>query len=343
MDFGTIKNVGIAVVNSIVEERNKNGEFKDFTSFCERIKEAGVNKKCIESLIKAGAFDSFGKTRATLLASFEAIIDTINNESRNKIENQVSMFDIMEETKEIPKYAYIEKEEMDEKELLSLEKEMLGLYISGHPLDKIRTAVEKISNFSSLDISKMNEELEEIGNTIDFKDGQIVKYVGIINKVNKKFTKNNKTMAFLNVEDFYGIAEIIVFDSVYNLTNHMLVEENIILIEGRISIREEEPVKIVASKIVEFSEDLVNSTNNTVNTQKLNNKIKILSINITNLDEIQKEKLRGAIKFFSGDRVNVKLEIVDGDSIKPCGAIYMTDKILEVFEKIVEKQNINLV
>jgi len=342
LDFGTIKNVGIAVVNSIVEERNKNGEFEDFTSFCERIKDAGVNKKCVESLIKAGAFDSFGKTRATLLASFENILDTINNEARNKIENQVSMFDIMEETKEIPKYTYIEKKEMDEKELLSLEKEMLGLYISGHPLDKIRTQIEKISNFTTLDISKMNEELEQIGKTIDFKDGQTVRYVGIINKVNKKFTKNNKTMAFLNVEDFYGSAEIIVFDSVYNLTNYILVEENIVLIEGRISIREDEPVKLVASKITEFSEDL-NVVNKEENTQKLNNKIKTLSINITRLEENRKEKLRGAIKFFSGDRVNVKLEIVDKDSVKPCGAIYMTDKILEIFEKIVDKENINLV
>ncbi len=129
---------------------------------------------------------------------------------------------------------------------------------------------------------------------------------------------------------------------VYNLTNYILVEENIVLIEGRISIREDEPVKLVASKITEFSEDL-NVVNKEENTQKLNNKIKTLSINITRLEENRKEKLRGAIKFFSGDRVNVKLEIVDKDSVKPCGAIYMTDKILEIFEKIVDKENINLV
>ena len=344
--LGTVKNVGIAVVNSIVEERNKNGEYKDFTSFCERVKDAGVNKKCIESLIKAGAFDVFGKTRATLLASFESIIDTINNESRNKIENQVSMFDIMEEeTKEIPKYVYNEKKELEEKELLSLEKEMLGIYISGHPLDKIRNSISKVSNFTTLDMAKINEEIEEFGISNSFKDGQTVKYVGIINKVNKKFTKNNKTMAFLNVEDFYGTAEIIVFDSVYNLSNYMLVEENIILVEGRISIREDEPVKIVASKITEFTEDTAKSIENSKvnNTKKLNNQIKTLNINITNLDEQTKNKLRGAIKFFSGDRVNVKLEITDGNEIKPCGAIYMTDKILEIFEKIVDKNNINLV
>ena len=123
MDFGSIKNVGIAAINSIVEERNKNGEFENFASFCERIKDKGVNKKCIESLIKAGSFDDFGKTRATLLASFEGIIDVINNADRKVMENQVSMFDLMEENEEpieTKKYTFVEKEYFDEKELLSL-------------------------------------------------------------------------------------------------------------------------------------------------------------------------------------------------------------------------------
>ena len=97
MVFGTIKNVGIAAINSIVEEREKNGKYENFASFCERIQDKGINKKCVESLIKAGVFDDFGKTRATLLASFEGIIDLINNSSKKVMENQVSMFDLMEE------------------------------------------------------------------------------------------------------------------------------------------------------------------------------------------------------------------------------------------------------
>ena len=106
--LGSIKNVGVAVIDAIVAEREKNGPFESFTSFCERVKNESVNKKCIESLIKAGAFDGFGKTRATLLASFETIIDIINNENKNKIENQVSMFDLMEDDNkkiEVQKYA----------------------------------------------------------------------------------------------------------------------------------------------------------------------------------------------------------------------------------------------
>jgi len=336
--LGTIKNVGISAIDSIVRERENNGQYESFTSFCERIKNESVNKKCIESLIKAGAFDDFGKTRATLLASFEAIVDTINNETRNKMENQVSMFDLMEEKEENiekQKYSFIEKEEMETRELLGLEKEMLGVYISGHPLDKYRKSIEKKSNISTINMMKINEEVEEFGEAKSYKDGQSVKFVGIISKVKKKFTKKNTTMAFITLEDFYGSMEVIVFDSVYQKMSNVIIEDNIILVDGRLSIREDEPVKIVASNIKEFSEEERIEEQKEI---KLTS-IKTLSINITNLSEEQKSRLRGAIKFFSGDRSNVKLEIVENEEIKPCRGLFLTDKILNEFVKITGKEN----
>lgn len=342
--LGTIKNVGIGAVDSIVREREKNGLYESFTSFCERIKNESVNKKCIESLIKAGAFDNFGKTRATLLASFEVILDTINNENKNKMENQVSMFDLMSDTEEkieTQKYKFIEKEEMEDRELLNLEKEMLGVYISGHPLDKIRNKIENLTNISTLNIIKMNEELEEFGLTKDFKDGQSVKFVGVISRVTKKFTRKNTTMAFVTLEDFYGSVETIIFDSVYSKVSNFIVEDNIVFIDGRISIREDEPVKIVVSNIKEFSEE-ENEIENTNDNKKMNT-IKTVNIDITNLTDEEKSRLRGAIKFFSGDRVNVKIEITDKEKIKPCGGIFLNDKIFEVFKTIVSEENIKLV
>ena len=341
--LGSVKNVGVAVIDSIVRERELNGPYESFTSFCERVKNESINKRCIESLIKAGAFDEFGKTRATLLASFETILDTINNESRNKIANQVSMFDLMEESEEeleVQKYSFIEKEEMPEKELLILEKEMLGVYISGHPLDKIRNAITKQANISTLDMIKMNDEIEEFGEPKSFKDGQTVKFVGVISKVNKKFTRKNTTMAFVNLEDFYGTAEIVIFDTVYGKTSHFIVDDNIVLVEGRLSVREDEPVKIVATNVKEFTE----TEELDIEKEQIKlNSIKTLNINITNLTEDQKTRLRGAIKFFSGDKVNVKLEITDNEEIKPCGAIFLTDKILEVFKEIVSEENVKIV
>jgi DNA polymerase-3 subunit alpha len=341
--LGSIKNVGTAVIDSIVLEREKNEPYESFTSFCERIKNESVNKKCIESLIKAGAFDEFGKTRATLLASFETILDTISSENRSKIENQVSMFDLMEEDTqkiETQKYTFIEKDEMDTRELLSLEKEMLGVYISGHPLDKMKNIIEKQSTISTLDMIKINEEMGETGKTTEYKDGQNVKFIGIISKVTKKFTRKNTTMAFVTLEDFYGSAEIIIFDSVYSKSSNFIVDDNIVMVEGRLSIREDEPVKIVASGIKEFSEDTIGCEEKKQNTNI--NQIKTLKIDITGLDENKKSRLRGAIKFFTGDKVNVKLEILDNGETKPCGAIFLNDKILEVFQEIVSENNVKL-
>lgn len=290
----------------------------------------------MESLIKAGVFDDFGKTRATLLASFEGILDTINNEGRKVMENQVSMFDLMEETEEpveTQKYIFIEKTEFDGKELLSFEKEMIGVYISGHPLEKYQELIEKTTNINTLNMLKINQDMEEYGKTLEYRDNQNIKYAGIITKIKKKFTKNNTIMAFVTIEDLYGTAELIVFDSVYHKSQSSLIEENVVLVEGRLSIREDEPVKIVASLIKDLNEESTNHINT-------GNKINCLSINITNLSEDKKDRLRGAIKFFSGDRANVKLEIVQNEDIKPCGGIYMTNQILEQFEEIVGKENI---
>ncbi len=329
--MGSIKNVGVAAVNNIVSERDKNGDFKSFTDFCERIKDENVNKKCIESLIKAGCFDDMGQTRNTLLASFEGILDTINNQNRNSLANQVTMFDIVsnDATDEI-KYNYIVLDELDKKELLSQEKEMLGIYISGHPLDSIRESIIKNTNINSLDLKKIGDNEEES----NFKDGQNVKYAGTITSVKKKYTKKNTIMAFVTVEDLYGSAEIIIFDSVYNRVSNILIEDNIILVEGRLSIKEDDVAKIVVRDIREFD------ANETSNSER---KYTTLQIDITELDEEVKKRLRGAIKFFSGDRVNFKVQVVDKAQVKPCGAIYLTEEIVNVFKEIVGENNVEIV
>ena len=151
------------------------------------------------------------------------------------------MFDLMEDIEEnieAQKYTFIEKEEMDPRELLSLEKEMLGVYISGHPLDKFRGSIEKHANISTLDMIKIDEEVQEFGESKEYKDGQNVKFVGIISKVNKKFTRKNTTMAFVNIEDFYGTAEFVIFDSVYTKSSHIIVEDNIIVIFAVIKLNQ---------------------------------------------------------------------------------------------------------
>lgn len=335
MDFGSVKNVGTAVVDNIVRERKENGEFKSFTDFCERMSGESVNRKCIESLIKAGAFDGFEQTRSTLLASFEGIIDTINDTSRKTMQGQVTMFDLgntEDEKIESMKYSFTTLKEFDEKELLSMEKEMLGIYISGHPLDKIKESIQKVSTINTLQMLQMSEE-----NNLN-EDGKQVKYVGIINSVKKKYTKRNTLMAFMTVEDLYGSTEIIVFDSCYSKAQNILLDENIVLIDGRLSIREDEPVKIVANNITEFNET---KGDRPLSSQNIS-KPKILTLDITNANEIQKDRLRGAIRFFSGDRNNIAVQVNINGELKPSGAIYCNEEILEQFREILGNDNVEL-
>ena len=348
MDFGSIKNVGTNAVDCIVKERKENGKFKSFTDFCERMNGEAVNKKCIESLIKAGAFDEFNQTRSTLLASFESIIDSINNTAKKTMQGQVTMFDLggtEEEKVEDLKYSFANIEEFDEKELLSMEKEMLGIYISGHPLEKYREKIQKLSSINTMQMLKIKEE-----NDLS-KDGEQVKYIGIINSVKKKYTKKNTIMAFVTVEDLYGTTEIIVFDSCYSKSQNVLFEENIVIIDGRLSIREDDDVKIVANSISEFNENktsnIINSNeNNDLNTRKDNYenqaKPKHLIINITNISEEQKSKLRGAIRFFTGEKNNIAISAKQDDKILPCGAIFFNKEVLAQFEDIVGKDNLNI-
>ena len=330
--LGSIKNVGLVPIDSIIKERNKNGKFKSFTDFCERIADEAVNKKCIESLIKAGAFQDFPENRATLLASFETIIDTIQSSKKKGLDGQVSMFDIgnkedVEKNDKI-KYTYYNQQEFTEKELLSMEKEMLGIYVSGHPLEKLRNQIEHETNINTKQIKEIDEEMskEEQTEKLQFKDGQNIKYAGIITSVKRKYTKTNKIMAFVTVEDLFGQAEIIVFENAYLSSQKSLIEENIVLVDGRLSVRENEETKIIAKQITDFGV----------------RKHKVLIFDITDLEEETKVKLRGAIKYFSGEKNNISVQIKMDNEFKPCGAIFVTDEILKVFEEILGKERVEI-
>jgi DNA polymerase-3 subunit alpha len=330
--LGAIKNVGTIPVENIVKERKEKGEYKSFTDFCERVSELQVNKKCVESLIKAGAFQEFEQTRATLLASFETIIDTIQSGNKKGFNGQVSMFDIgtkqEKEDMEKQKYKFEEYEEMPEKEMLSMEKEMLGIYISGHPLEKMREQIMHSTNINSLDLSKIAEQadttnIEENTQQIQnakpkFVDGQKVKYAGIITSIKKKYTKNNKIMAFITIEDLYGTAEIIAFENAVINAGKSLIEENIVVVDGRLSIRDDQEPTIIANEIKDLGEEKPN----------------VITFDITNFSEEQKEKLRCAIKYFSGDRNNMNVQVKIGEDIKPCGAIYYNDEVKKIFDRI---------
>ncbi len=343
--LGSIKNVGNSVIDSIVNNREQNGPFKDFGDFCERMQDGSVNKKCIESLIKAGVFDEFEQTRSTLMASYEDIVDSISDSNKKGLKGQVTMFDLAFDNSENQdeksdnqlenmKYNYTVLKEFSDKELLAMEKEMLGLYISGHPLEEYREAIEKESTINTLKMKDIQEEERSETAEIQedkpkYRDGQIVRIVGIIESVKKKYTKTNKIMAFTTIEDLYGQCEIIVFESCYQMCSNILLEGSIVLIEGRLSIREDEDIKIVANKIIEFKGEMHQE-----------HKSNSITIDITNLSDEQKDKLRGAIRFFAGDRNNCRIDIKNGERLDSAGGVLMNDDIFNEFQDIVGENNI---
>lgn len=323
--MASIKNVGMAAVDAIVKERERNGEYKDFIDFCKRMSSEQVNKKCIESLIKAGVFDELGKNRTTLLASFESILESINNDNKKNIEGQVSMFSLMgdlESNDRAQEYSYIEIEKENIKELLFNEKDMLGIYVSGHPLEEYRSTIESNVTINSLTISEYDENKSLDEKNYDVFDGKTVKYAGII--VSKKIlnTKSNKLMAFITIEDLYGTVEAVVFPTVYMKCSTLLQNDNIVIVSGKLSVREDEVTKILIDDITPLKKNS-------------RPKIKILT---EDLSENEKTRINSLLEFFKGDISNC--DIFFDDNKELISDIMMTNQLLLEITQIVGKENI---
>jgi DNA polymerase-3 subunit alpha len=246
-----IKHVGGAVVRNIIEERNKNGPYKNFIDFCERLEGRELNKRAVESLIKSGAFDLFGVYRSRLMANFERILERVSQKHKTLLTGQLSLFDSNQDdataTIEWP-----DMKEYDNKLLLAMEKEMLGLYLSGHPLDQFKEQIKNIVTVYSYDFDSP-EDSQPGGNSLS--DGQFVRVAGIITDIKNISTKNNRMMAFVTIEDLYGQMEVIVFPNVYEKAARLLYDDNQLIIEGNISMKEEEMPKILANQIRQLTDE----------------------------------------------------------------------------------------
>ncbi len=255
--LAAIKNVGKSAIISIINSRNKKGKFVSFTDFCQKALDSNLNKRAVESLIKAGAFDSLGLYRSQLLAVYEQVMDGISNDKKRNIDGQMSLFDMANSGMESKKDNLPKIEEFDKKYLLAMEKEMTGLYLSGHPLSEYKDELDLYTTINTSEImASTSNSVDDVPdasdnspiNTVDL-DNKTVTIGGIISSVKIKATKSNKIMAFITVEDMFGSIEVIVFPKVYERFNKLIQEDNICLIRGRISMREDEDAKILAEQI----------------------------------------------------------------------------------------------
>ncbi len=247
--LAAVKNVGINAVLSIIKARQEKGRFDGLYDFLQKMDYSIINKRTVESLIKCGAFDSFGVYRSRMLAVYEKLMESIQGQKKNNVEGQISLFDTIDDSEDIMGNIYPEINEYPKRNMLSMEKEMLGLYISGHPLEEYKSELQASVTITTAELASDNEEdAQDIERNSEL-DGKRVTMGGIIVSVKQKTTKTNNMMAFVELEDLYGTLEIIVFPKIYEKFKSLLVQDTIVLVEGRISQKEEEAAKIICDAV----------------------------------------------------------------------------------------------
>ena len=248
--MSAVKGIGKPVMDAIVEERKRGGEFTSLKDFCQRLSGKEVNKRTIENFIKAGAFDGLGGTRKQFMMIYVQILDTVNQEKKTSMTGQMSLFDILgEEEKKSFEIKLPDVGEYTKETKLAFEKEVLGVYISGHPLEEYEQSWRK--NISAVTSDFYPDE--ETGQP-KVPDGSKQIVGGMITEKTIKYTRNNKVMAFLTLEDLVGTVEIVVFPRDYENNAHMMEEDSKVFIQGRMSAEDDKPSKLICEKITAFDD-----------------------------------------------------------------------------------------
>ena len=331
-----VKNVGRAFIKNLIKERDENGKFKSFRDFYERMSSKDLNKRAIESLVKSGAFDCFGIYRSKLLAYYDIIINAVDDEKKRNIEGQISLFNIGQEDKkdEIDEDIMPDIQEFSIREILTMEKETMGIYLSGHPLDQYKELIDRNADVTTMDLLSFADEtvsdLKNVSGRKLLSDGSVVSLGGMIVNKKLKTTKNNSMMAFITLEDLYGTIEVIVFPKVLERYSRIFAEDNIVIIKGRVSIREEEEPKLICEEA------------RTITAAEKGEKLYI---------KIEKEgngvlrKIKPVLKFFSGSvPVYVLYEDTGRLTVAPVELwVTVSDILINELKEIAGSENVKIV
>lgn len=247
--LSAIKGLGKPVIAAIVEERHKNGSYKSLKDVVMRLSNKEINKRTMESFIKAGAFDTLPGTRKQKMQIYVKVIESCNQEKKNSLSGQMSLFDMFQDQQEFSNEIELpDVGEFEKEQLLAFEKEVLGIYLSGHPLEEYMEKWEKYVEKRSSEFN-LNEE-----GYVSVADGSVVTIGGMIVDKVVKTTKTNSLMAFITIEDIYGTVEVIFFPRDYERYKQFLNEDEKVFIQGRVNIEEEKPAKLICQDFILFSQ-----------------------------------------------------------------------------------------
>jgi DNA polymerase-3 subunit alpha len=282
-----VKNLGKGFINDIVSERETYGNYKSFSDFCERMLKYDLNRRTLESLIKCGAFDSFGYKRRQLMMHFEAIVSRFEAQNKLNLDGQLNLF--MQDDLNLNMQENIpDEQEFNPRELLHQEKDVIGFYLTGHPLAEYKQVIK------ALEIPSIRKVISE-ENSI-YKDGDDVTVMGIVQSKTLKTTRNSSTMAFVTLDDDSGIIEVVVFPKTLALFKAKLNNDSIVLVKGKISVKEEETPKILCNEIKTADEAAQAAKVNNDNNNKKGLFLKFESEKSSKL-----EKVKNLIAIFDGE------------------------------------------
>ncbi len=323
--LSALKSVGTSVIDSVVAEREANGSFKNLADFIERMNGKEANKRTIESFIKAGAFDCFPGNRRQKMMIYIQILDSVNQDRKHSVEGQMSLFDIVdEEEKKNFDIKLPNVSEYTKSEFLAFEKEVLGVYVSGHPLEEYMSKWKKHITAKTSDF-----EVEE-GEEAVLHDRQEVMIGGLIREISVKSTKTNQMMAFITVEDLYGTVEVVIFPRDYEKNIKHLVVDNKIFVKGRVAEKDDGKSSLTCMSIVPF--DSIPSE---------------LWVKFTNQKEYEerKEELFEAVKYSDGNDVVVAYFVEEKKKLilPPSKNVKVTPKFIEELKEKFGQKNIGVV
>ncbi len=338
--LSAIKNVGEQFIDRILLER-KSRKFSSFIDFITRISGYELNKKQIENLIKSGAFDSLGVFRSRLLASYGDIIDSVQANNRKNISGQMDMFDSNE-----PVFSYPEIEEFSLREMLVFEKESAGIYFSGHILDSYS---KHLATLEITKIASINDRFSSGPTQNVYIGQQKVTVAGLINKTNKKTTKNGDVMAFAVLEDFDSEIEVIFFPKVYSQYEDLIFSESTVLINAEISLKDGKPklfansvVKLVSNDEFIYNEKEVNVINSEKKTENLFSKKENVSLylKISNMHDRLFERILALIYIFSGDVPVIFYDTSTSKYMKSNLSAELSDFFLKELSELAGEENV---
>ena len=333
--LAAIKNIGRGFIQKVMANRKQEGPFTGLENFCQRMYGTDLNKRALENLIKCGACDCFGLKRSQLLQIYEAVMDTVAAGKRKNVDGQIGLFDLggSDDDAPIPEVHVPDLPELAPDELMKLERETTGLYLSGHPMDAYR---EKLKGANVVSIGAILESFSE--HTDEFSDEQVVNIAGIVQNVKMKTTKNQSMMAYVTLEDDTGSMELLTFSNALGQYGSLLYETSAVVISGRISVRDDKDPQMVVNRVWKLADFDAKGEARAESRQALASKT--LYLKIAHTGQKGSEKIVPILNMFPGQ---VKTVIYYADTGVRMGGRCMPEEImLEELRGLLGEKNVVL-